>query len=545
MMRIFLLIRIISGIILVAFGIVTSQTNLLQPVYAHTNDYNIAVGIPGKDISGVDGVGAVYIYNGTSGSLLRTINNPEGNISSQFGQFVTYAENKLVVGAPHIKNTENKIGAVYVYNGTSGSLLFTIRNPETSVSVYDGKTKYLSSEFGNSIAIVKDKLAVGAPAKNFTNVVGSGAVYFFNASNGSMLFTKNNPDPNQAHIFGDPIKSFGNKTVVGMVRKNSTTSEVVDAVYVFNGTTRQLLYTVDDPEPQDSAEFGRAIALDNKTLAVGAPKRTVDEYENAGAIYLFDEKTNSLFGIIYDPDPDDDDLFGSTVTFLGKNIAVGAPGKGVLDSGIVYIFDTENGKLLKKLSNPQVGFSYEFGSSIVSKGNMLAVGAPGMHKIKNEGGGVVYMFNGTTGSLLHIINNTSPMPNDGFGNSVTFVGQVSPDLNLVKLQESNIGNASNPKISNDTLTTKEDAKISDSQESEKKTEDNVTKPSQEEKGKIEKVLGKLAPLKQFKSKVSALNVECNDGLQLIMKAKDHSPACVKPNTAEKLIERGWAKPAES
>ena len=36
------------------------------------------------------------------------------------------------------------------------------------------------------------------------------------------------------------------------------------------------------------------------------------------------------------------------------------------------------------------------------------------------------------------------------------------------------------------------------------------------------------------------NVVCKTGLKLVFKATDNSPACVKPKTAEKLIERGWA-----
>ncbi|MDE2589894.1 MAG: hypothetical protein KGL95_09560, partial [Patescibacteria group bacterium] len=49
------------------------------------------------------------------------------------------------------------------------------------------------------------------------------------------------------------------------------------------------------------------------------------------------------------------------------------------------------------------------------------------------------------------------------------------------------------------------------------------------------------PLEQFKSGIPVQDVKCNQGLQLIFKAEDLSPACVKPNTAQKLIERGWAK----
>ncbi len=52
---------------------------------------------------------------------------------------------------------------------------------------------------------------------------------------------------------------------------------------------------------------------------------------------------------------------------------------------------------------------------------------------------------------------------------------------------------------------------------------------------------KLSPLKQFKSGIPATKVTCNQGLQLILKAEDGSPACVKSDTAQKLIKRGWAK----
>lgn len=36
-----------------------------------------------------------------------------------------------------------------------------------------------------------------------------------------------------------------------------------------------------------------------------------------------------------------------------------------------------------------------------------------------------------------------------------------------------------------------------------------------------------------------VDVICKDGLQLIFKSTGGLPACVKPKTAEKLVERGW------
>ncbi|MGI0011052.1 MAG: hypothetical protein ACREAE_06610, partial [Nitrosopumilaceae archaeon] len=48
------------------------------------------------------------------------------------------------------------------------------------------------------------------------------------------------------------------------------------------------------------------------------------------------------------------------------------------------------------------------------------------------------------------------------------------------------------------------------------------------------------PLKQFKSGVPADAVKCREGLLLVIKSQDGSPACVKPLTYNKLAERGWA-----
>ncbi|MDE1843661.1 MAG: hypothetical protein KGH95_08435, partial [Thaumarchaeota archaeon] len=48
-----------------------------------------------------------------------------------------------------------------------------------------------------------------------------------------------------------------------------------------------------------------------------------------------------------------------------------------------------------------------------------------------------------------------------------------------------------------------------------------------------------SPLKQFKSGIAANDVKCAQGLQLVIKAEDNSPDCIKPQTAQKLVERGW------
>lgn len=49
----------------------------------------------------------------------------------------------------------------------------------------------------------------------------------------------------------------------------------------------------------------------------------------------------------------------------------------------------------------------------------------------------------------------------------------------------------------------------------------------------------MSPIQQFKSGIAADDVKCGQGLQLVIKTKDGSPACAKPHTAQKLVERKW------
>jgi hypothetical protein len=52
--------------------------------------------------------------------------------------------------------------------------------------------------------------------------------------------------------------------------------------------------------------------------------------------------------------------------------------------------------------------------------------------------------------------------------------------------------------------------------------------------------GKLMPPKQqIVSGISFEQIRCDTYLILIKKSSDNSPACVKPDTAQKLAERGW------
>ena len=62
--------------------------------------------------------------------------------------------------------------------------------------------------------------------------------------------------------------------------------------------------------------------------------------------------------------------------------------------------------------------------------------------------------------------------------------------------------------------------------------------------KIEYVSASIAdfppPLKQIRSGQSPSSVTCTEGLELVLKQSNGLPACIKPSSVSKLIERGWA-----
>ena len=51
--------------------------------------------------------------------------------------------------------------------------------------------------------------------------------------------------------------------------------------------------------------------------------------------------------------------------------------------------------------------------------------------------------------------------------------------------------------------------------------------------------GLESPLEQFRSGIKIQDIRCQPTFTLIMKSDNSSPACVRPSTAEKLVERGW------
>lgn len=62
----------------------------------------------------------------------------------------------------------------------------------------------------------------------------------------------------------------------------------------------------------------------------------------------------------------------------------------------------------------------------------------------------------------------------------------------------------------------------------------------ETKEPTKSIAAKDPPLKQIDAGIKPSKVTCTEGLELVLKASTGDPACVKPTSVSKLIDRGWA-----
>ncbi len=163
------------------------------------SDTCIAVGAPGEDSSarGSQGdqsdnrapnSGAVYVYefNGQSWSQVSYLKASNTDPDDAFGSSLAVAENATIVGSPYEDSASRGIDADQASNGASNSgavYVFERSNSSWEQTTYiKSSNADINDEFGSSLALSGDGLAVGAPGETpeaFGFAINSGAVYVF------------------------------------------------------------------------------------------------------------------------------------------------------------------------------------------------------------------------------------------------------------------------------------------------------------------------------------------------------------------------------
>ncbi len=192
--------------------------------------------------------------------------------------------------------------------------------------------------------------------------------------------------------------------------------------YLFDATTGSLLRTLANPAPSDGDFFGCSVAISGNTVVVGAYGDDTGA-TGAGAAYVFDATTGGLVSTLANPTPAAIDHFGASVAVSGNTVVVGAylDDTGATDAGSAYVFNAATGSLVSTLANPTPAANDRFGNSVAISGNTVVVGASHDDAGATDAGSA-YLFDATTGSLLHTLANPTPTTYDYFGDSVAISG---------------------------------------------------------------------------------------------------------------------------
>ena len=127
------------------------------------------------------------------------------------------------------------------------------------------------------------------------------------------------------------------------------------------------------------------------------------------------------------------------------DLLIGAFGQG--ESGQAFVFSGKTGELLYTLQAPQRQFGAGFGWSVAALGDLTGDGVPELliGAFARKGGGRAFVFNGQNGKLLRVLAPPSPLDGVAFGWSVAGAGDLdqdgSPDI-LVGAPYTSVGETS-------------------------------------------------------------------------------------------------------
>lgn len=295
--------------------------------------------------------GMVFVIDGGSGAPLLSIPSPSG--ADGFGLAVAMGDASgdgradILVGAHNtFFGFVPSVGRAYLFDGHTGSLTHTFDS--TSPLNQGGQNFGWSVAMGDVDGDLKSDVLVGEP-------YNYGKVYIFEGSSGSLMREIANPgDPNSqlglSVAAGDLNGDAQADVLAGAPSAFVASVPRQGRAFAFDGGSGALLHTLDIPDaPSSDASFGFSLAIadmdndGNGDIAVGAPG-----FDGIGRAYVFSGVSGSVLGSFDASDPSQDDRFGWTVALGdvggdGKtDLVVGAPSWiGNEGTGRAFLFLTD------------------------------------------------------------------------------------------------------------------------------------------------------------------------------------------------------------
>ena len=260
-------------------------------------------------------------------------------------------------------------------------------------------------EFGHAVAVDGDTMVISAPIDSGSASYLEGSVIAFTRENNEWEpdeFVGIPTDPNASSEraeFGWSLAVEGDMLAVGApgTDSNSGSVYVFTREFIGNPETNWIFsQRLQSTDPQPNFRFGSSVAIDNGILVIGAQNDGL-----AGAAYVY-EQTKNVFvqqARLAAPDGETGDTFGRSVAINGGTILIGAPGDDVrrVDQGSVRVFsNSDDGWNQEQVLTPSNGLRIErFGVSVAIDGDHLVVGAPFRPSGASQREGAVYFYSRT------------------------------------------------------------------------------------------------------------------------------------------------------
>ena len=174
---------------------------------------NIAIAA-GLDSTAAENGGAVYLFDG-NGNLITTIVSPQPVQFGSFGDALAAFGNNLLVAEQRGFTGSLRAGAVHLFDGTTGAFIRSFFNPTPENFEF----------FGNSVAASGNNVLVGA-IRNIKGNSRIGAAYLFDGTTGALTATFLNPEPSVQDSFAQQVAAIGNNILISSPFQSSDPANI-------------------------------------------------------------------------------------------------------------------------------------------------------------------------------------------------------------------------------------------------------------------------------------------------------------------------------
>jgi len=331
--------------------------------------------------------GAVYIFtrSGNEWTQQQKLVASDATAADNFGHSVAIDGDTIAIGA--LQKTIGGLpnaGAVYIFTRSGGT--WSQQQRLTATTPVNG------GNFGASVAIDGDTMMIGS---QFGGGSLYGAVYYLTRS-GNTWTEQQELLSNETTIlqrFGSSVDIDGDTVVIGEWA-NGGAPDPDGAIHIFekSGSTWTRLQRID--AYIDKSNFGWDVAIRNDLIMASAPDPIAS---SPGYVYYFTRSGNtwSLQQRLEASDGANGNQFGHSIAFDGDTAIIGAPAIGASDDlGDAYIF-TRSGNTWteqQSITARDIATGDDFGFSVALDGDTVLVGA----ESENSNTGAVYGFNTST-----------------------------------------------------------------------------------------------------------------------------------------------------